>query len=177
MPSEPGSEPDVQRRLHPATLLFRVISVARRLALPMAPTLLLALTGPAESAPFMYGVIVVVVAPSMIGSVARYLAFRYRLGPDELVLRTGVLSRYHRVIPVSRVQSVDVRQDLLQRLFGVAEVHIETAGGASADVFAILRGSSAEAVLAVIPLREAESIAEALGDELDQLAGGNDSDS
>lgn len=69
------------------------------------------------------------VLPALVWGGARYLAFRFRLADGELSLWSGVLRREHRVLPLARVQSVDVRQNALHRLFGVAELHIETAGG------------------------------------------------
>jgi uncharacterized membrane protein YdbT with pleckstrin-like domain len=50
---------------------------------------------------------------------------------DRLRYETGLLSRTTRTILVSRVQDVTVRQRLGQRLFGLGDLSIETAGEAS----------------------------------------------
>jgi putative membrane protein len=92
-------------------------------------------------------VLVLLVIPSVLWAVAEYFAYRYGLTGEELVLDYGVLRRDHRVLPLARVQSIDVRQSALQRLFGVAELHVETAGG-----------ETTEAVLSVLGIREAEAL-------------------
>jgi uncharacterized membrane protein YdbT with pleckstrin-like domain len=50
---------------------------------------------------------------------------------DRLRYETGLLSRTTRTILVSRVQDVTVRQRVGQRVFGVGDLSIETAGEAS----------------------------------------------
>ena len=54
----------------------------------------------------------------------RYWSYRYRLDHDELVVRQGVLFRNERHIPYARVQNIDLVQNPLHRLFGVAEVRL-----------------------------------------------------
>jgi uncharacterized membrane protein YdbT with pleckstrin-like domain len=50
---------------------------------------------------------------------------------DRLQYETGLLSRTTRTILVSRVQDVTVRQRVGQRIFGLGDLSIETAGEAS----------------------------------------------
>jgi uncharacterized membrane protein YdbT with pleckstrin-like domain len=50
---------------------------------------------------------------------------------DRLRYETGLLSRTTRTILVSRVQDVTVRQRVGQRIFGLGDLSIETAGEAS----------------------------------------------
>jgi uncharacterized membrane protein YdbT with pleckstrin-like domain len=50
---------------------------------------------------------------------------------DRLRYETGLLSRTTRTILVSRVQDVTVHQRVSQRIFGVGDLSIETAGEAS----------------------------------------------
>jgi len=50
---------------------------------------------------------------------------------DRLRYDVGILSKSTRTILISRVQDVTVRQRLAQRIFGVGDLSIETAGEAS----------------------------------------------
>jgi uncharacterized membrane protein YdbT with pleckstrin-like domain len=50
---------------------------------------------------------------------------------DRLRYETGLLSRTTRTILISRVQDVTVHQRVCQRVFGVGDLSIETAGEAS----------------------------------------------
>lgn len=58
----------------------------------------------------------------------------YRLGTDELALRRGVLSTQLRTARYDRIQAVDVIEPVIARIFGVAAVRVETAGGASSHI-------------------------------------------
>jgi uncharacterized membrane protein YdbT with pleckstrin-like domain len=53
------------------------------------------------------------------------------LGADKLRYETGILSKTTRTIPLSKVQDVRVDQKLCQRLFGVGDLSIESAGESS----------------------------------------------
>lgn len=64
---------------------------------------------------------------------ARYRRFAYELGSETLDIDSGVLSRREREIPLGRIQNVDVAQNALQRVLGIAEVRIETAGGGQTE--------------------------------------------
>jgi uncharacterized membrane protein YdbT with pleckstrin-like domain len=52
---------------------------------------------------------------------------------DRLRYETGLLSRTTRTILISRVQDVSVHQRISQRIFGVGDLSIETAGEASRE--------------------------------------------
>ncbi|MGN0078385.1 MAG: PH domain-containing protein [Coriobacteriales bacterium] len=56
---------------------------------------------------------------------------RYELGPQEFNLYSGVFSKKRMHVPYQRIQSVDTRASLLQRLVGVCTVEVDTAGGSS----------------------------------------------
>lgn len=65
--------------------------------------------------------------------VARYRAFEYDLGESTLHIASGVIARQNREIPLRRIQNVDVQQTFVQRLFGLAVVRFETAGGGETE--------------------------------------------
>jgi putative membrane protein len=59
--------------------------------------------------------------------------FEYDLTQDTLNIDSGVLFRREREIPFRRIQNVDIRRSLFQRLLQIARVNIETAGGGSTE--------------------------------------------
>lgn len=59
--------------------------------------------------------------------------FEYELTADTLNIDKGVLFRTEREIPYHRVQNVDIRRSLFQRLLAIASVNIETAGGGATE--------------------------------------------
>lgn len=134
------------RRLHPLTLGFSAMAIARQMIWP-------ALVGgfglgDGQLARMVPIVVVVLAVPALLGAAAKYALYRWRLEGDELLLRSGVLNRQNRVIPLARVQNVEVRQSLVQRLARVAEVRVETAG----------TGQQAEAVLSVLGADVAQAL-------------------
>ncbi|WP_222851339.1 PH domain-containing protein [Phytoactinopolyspora mesophila] len=76
--------------------------------------------------------------------------------PDGFRIRKGLLDTQHQTVPPGRVQGVLIRQPLLWRLKGWAEVHVDVAGYAgSASGEAATRTST---LLPVAPLEDAQGI-------------------
>lgn len=59
--------------------------------------------------------------------VVQWLFRTYTVTAGELVLDEGMLQKRHRVIPFSRIQQVELRQQVIPRVLGIAAIHIETA--------------------------------------------------
>lgn len=141
MPSEDRHRTD-GRRLHGFTILADSLGLARQLILPAI--LGGASAGDSLGSTFQW-VVLILAVPSVALALARWLMFRYWLEPDELVIDSGVLSRQRRVIPLARIQNIELQQSALARIARVAELRLETASG----------GGDTEASLAVLSLPEA----------------------
>lgn len=75
----------------------------------------------------------------------------YQLGEEELTLRRGVISKQQRTARYDRTQAVDVVEPVIARLFRLAAVRVETAGGQSSAIeIAFLTKRDAEALRAEI---------------------------
>jgi putative membrane protein len=70
--------------------------------------------------------------PLVIAAI-RYFTFSYRIENGELVTREGLLGRTERHIPLTRVQDIRIEQGVLHRMFGMADVFVETAGGSGPE--------------------------------------------
>jgi membrane protein YdbS with pleckstrin-like domain len=64
----------------------------------------------------------------------RWAAWGWALVSSELHVARGVLTQIHTVVPLSRVQHIDVAQGPVERAFGVARLVLHTAGTAHAVV-------------------------------------------
>jgi putative membrane protein len=137
--------PSEGHRLHGFTVVSRALRLARQLLLPAV--LGGASAGDTVTAAAQW-ILVILTVPSILVAVAQWMVFRYRLDGDELVIDSGVLSRRRRVIPLARIQNIDLEQGFLERVAGVAELRMETASG----------GGETEASLAVLALDEARSL-------------------
>jgi membrane protein YdbS with pleckstrin-like domain len=59
----------------------------------------------------------------------RWRRWRWRLDDDELDLRHGALTEIRTIVPVARIQHVDVRRSFTAQIVGVAAVVVHTAAG------------------------------------------------
>lgn len=71
---------------------------------------------------------------TFLGAVLHFARFTFHLETDQLHVRKGVLVRDKVNIPLDRVQAVHVEQNLLQRLFKVCGLKIDTAGSAGSEL-------------------------------------------
>jgi membrane protein YdbS with pleckstrin-like domain len=60
----------------------------------------------------------------------RLARFRFEVREDEIDLRRGIVVETRTLVPMARVQHVDMRRTALSRLFGLAAVVFHTAAGA-----------------------------------------------
>lgn len=71
----------------------------------------------------------IIVAPSR-----RFRSWGWAKTEDELHVAWGVWTHVHTIVPLSRVQHIDVAQGPLERTFGLARLIVHTAGTAHATV-------------------------------------------
>lgn len=137
------SEP---KRLHPIAIVFNVIKTLKDLIVPIV--FLTVFPGGDWKIPYIQGLILSGICIIVIAlAVVSWLRFTYRIEEGELKIESGVFVRKKRYIRFERIHSIDVSEGIVQRLFGLVKINIETAGG-----------SQAEAVLSAIRKDEAEKI-------------------
>ncbi|TWT18973.1 PH domain-containing protein [Luteimonas wenzhouensis] len=116
----------VERRLHPWSWLFVLLGSMRQFLVPLA--VLVVLGGRREEG-LQLAAAGIAVAVLAVASVWRYFTYRYRVDGDSLFIRSGLFERSLRQVPFSRIHNVEVIQGVMHRVFGVAEVKLESAGG------------------------------------------------
>jgi putative membrane protein len=150
LPTAPLSTP---RHLHPAEIVLAALENLREILI--AAVLGLLVGGGAGGMPPLAGAMLAlggVVVAAVIGYV-RWRHTTYSVAGEALHFRRGVISPDETSVPLGRIQAVDATQGPVQRLFGVQELHVQTAGG----------GSEGEIVL--------RAVSEAAGSELRAIAG------
>jgi putative membrane protein len=103
-----------------------------------------------EVGPIGYILLAMLVAGAVFGA-ASWLRTKYWIESDELRVDTGIVSRQSRRIRVDRLQGIDIVQPFIARLFGLAELRMDVAGG-----------GQREGSLAYLKLRDAEELRERL---------------
>ena len=82
--------------------------------------------------PFLRWAVPVLAGLEVLVSVAvrpwfKHRVYRWEITADAVYTRTGWLSQTWTLVPVSRIQTVDVTRGLLQQVFGLATVAVFTA--------------------------------------------------
>lgn len=91
--------------------------------------------------------------------IARWFTTTYRIAPDEVQLRTGVLQRKVLSVPRNRIRSVSTDARLLHRLLGLAVLRVSTGQEARADAAFSLDAVRAEQVSRLRAILLADSLA------------------
>ena len=139
------------QRLHPASILDYLVHHVYSLLQALLPLILLAFTV-AGSRRWLLLAIPVMLVLFIIYGIVYWFRYIYYINGQELRLEYGVFIKKQRYIPFERVQSVQISAGILQRLFGLVKIEVETAGG----------GNKAEFVLNALPRQKAETLREIL---------------
>jgi putative membrane protein len=131
----------MERRLHPAAVGAEALSGLRQIALPVLVVAVLGTRGPEAIGYAAAGLVITLVYATLVWATTRWY-----LEDDAIRLRRGILSESITTIPYDRIQAIDTVRGPVQRLFGVVEAHVQSAGG----------GRSAEIVLRAITSADAE---------------------
>lgn len=75
------------------------------------------------------GVLITVLLPRL-----QYKYWRFDLREEELYLERGILNRIRTIVPLRRIQHLDVSQNILEREFNLSKLIVHTAGSRSSDV-------------------------------------------
>ncbi|MCA1716816.1 MAG: PH domain-containing protein, partial [Actinobacteria bacterium] len=124
------------RHLHPAAMLIDAVKTIRRWvsAFVIPGVAILASRGfSMQTVAFILLGALVAAALAGLWGFLSWRATTYEVSGGAFRLRWGVVQKNERTIPLEHVQSVDTVQGIIQRLFGVVEVRIETAGGGASE--------------------------------------------
>ena len=114
-------------RLHPAWIFIHLVRSIRGFLIPL---LFVFFSGSRGDLPFL----AIAGGTALIGlatTTASWWVFRYEVAEGELRVHSGLISRQERSVPLERIQAIDIGESLLQRLFGVVRIKVETAAGGS----------------------------------------------
>jgi putative membrane protein len=148
----PLDDASPERRLHPMSWLFVLIQQLRQFIIPI---IVLFAFGRGDRND-LWGLVAICVLAVI--SIWQYYTYRFRIGSDSLQIRSGLLERSLRQIPFARIQNVALRQTVLHRIFGVAEVRLESAGGIKPEAeMRVLTLADALALEALVRRRRGEA--------------------
>ncbi|WP_349730578.1 PH domain-containing protein [Peribacillus frigoritolerans] len=142
------SEPN---RLHPIAVLLNIIKSIKELVIPFL--LVVVIPGKNEGIPgWIQPLVIAIIILFIIGNAfLQWLRFTYRMEEGEFRIESGVFVRKKRYIKYDRIHSIDISEGIVQRIFSLVKLNIETAGGSQADaVLSAIRKSDADRINAFI---------------------------
>ena len=141
------SEAELEGRLHPLAVLVFARRYASASLIPVV-ALLISL-GTRVLVPLIVSVLVIVVPLAVLW----WWRFTYRVAGGRLEVRSGLVNRTIKVVPLDRVRGVDLTAPFFHRLLDLVKVDIEAAAGGR---------DKAELSLAAVSHREGEALRERL---------------
>lgn len=142
----PGSAAE-ERRLHPAGAA--IIAIRGAGSAWFVAVGIIAGAGPVVGVPIVLALGLVILG----GAYLEWRVTRYAVVDGGLRYRSGLLARKELDVPASRISALDTTRGILQRIFGVVALQVQTPGG----------GGKPELVLHAVSLAEAERLRHALG--------------
>ncbi|OZI10406.1 hypothetical protein CEW92_16990 [Bacillaceae bacterium SAS-127] len=149
------SEP---KRLHPIAAVSNVFKELKNLILPLVLVFFVNNKPKVEFWDYLpmigMGVLILFL---LVSGVVKWLRFAYWVEEGELRIEYGLFVKKKRYIPIERIQSLDISEGILQQMFGLVKLTIETAG--SSDP------TKSEAELTAITKEEATALKEMISRE------------
>jgi len=152
LPATPG-QPASWQRLSPRMLLVHPVhEVLRQLPLVIGSVVL----GSATGNPWL---VALALALTVVFGVLRWLTTAYRISPEEVQLRSGVLQRTVLSLPRNRIRSVSTDARLLHRALGLTVLRVSTSQQTGGDGEFALDAVAAQQVPRLRAILLADSLA------------------
>jgi uncharacterized membrane protein YdbT with pleckstrin-like domain len=84
-----------------------------------------------------------VLAVLVLGRVLRWLTTHFVLTTERLIFRSGVVAKFGREIPLERINDATFTQSLFERVIGIGDLLIESAGEQGQSTFSDIRDPEA----------------------------------
>lgn len=118
-------------RLHPLTMVVSLIRAVQGLLPIIVVAVFLRASG--RSSDFVELVVGGLGTLRVVGAIILVRTYRFWIDGGSLHIRSGLIFHNRRVIPLDRVQNINLKRDWIHQLLKLAEVQVETAGGAGAE--------------------------------------------
>ena len=136
-------------RLHPVAIILNTLKILKDAFLPFLAIIFI---GDADDGWWINVIMAALyMAASTISGFVKWLTFFYHIENDGIHIHSGAFIKKKRYISFERIHSIDLTEGLLQRLFGLVKLTIDTAGSSDKE---------GEAVLSAISRTEAARISE-----------------
>lgn len=124
------------KRTDPRSFAVRAVTMLFQLVIPIgvASATILDDGDLGDLAAYFLPLVVLIIVINIVLAYVQWTKLTYTVGPADIRVESGVLSRSARSVPYERIQDVSLEQKLLPRLFGLMEVKFETGAGGKDDL-------------------------------------------
>ena len=151
------------KRLHPAAMIFHIIQTLKQSILGFLPIAIALISNGAVF--YLMIAIPIVVVLIILFSFLSWLRFTYQLEEDQLRIERGIFIRKKRTISKHRIQSIDLSQNIIHRIFGLTRLEIETAGNDSSTDAGLSAVTMADGQMLHNKLKYKKHVSEAASEE------------
>ncbi|MEM9713657.1 MAG: PH domain-containing protein [Actinomycetota bacterium] len=161
----------VERRQSPLAVVFLALRTLRNIGLAQLAIIILFVVRGPFGGPLLVVPALLMLALGIVSAVA-WWRYTFQLIDDELIVHKGILRDDRLTVPIDRIQSLAVEQELLHRITGLVKVQVDTAGSSDAEftIDAIPRPVAEELERRAVTARVADAPA---GDGVDEPAMSN----
>jgi len=118
-----------RKRLHPVAIFLLFFSALKELIVPMVAAFIFGRGAAPLDSPFTaYFIIGGFLVLGLYGYL-KWLTFSYEIDDQQLKIKQGIFIKKQLYIRKERIYSIDITAGVLQRLFSLVAVKVETAGG------------------------------------------------
>ncbi len=114
------------RRQHPVAAVSQLFEGLKQ---NIIPVLIFLFAGSRNSSDYFWIIIIVGLLLSFVLGIVSWYRFKFRVYEDELQIDKGVFVRKKLYLKKDRIQVIDITEGIIQRIFGLVQVEIKTAGG------------------------------------------------
>lgn len=138
------------KKQHPYFLLKEIVSSVKEFILALL-VLISAVFAKGRNGKILFLIIALIVIAIIVFTIIIWKNNVYSFDETGMHLNEGLIERKSRYIPSDKIHTMDMDSNLIQRLFGVVTIRIDTAsGGKEAEVCLILSENEAEHIKKVL---------------------------
>ncbi len=83
---------------------------------------------------YMLALPVLLGAGALIGPFLNYYFTKFHIENENFIINKGWLNKENKSIPLERIQSINISQNVIQRILGIAALEVETAGSKAKEL-------------------------------------------
>lgn len=114
------------RRQHPVAAVLQIFEGLKQNIIPL---IIFLIAGSRNSNEYFWIIITLGLSLSFVLGIVSWYRFTFRIYEDELQINKGIFVRKKLFLKKDKIQVIDITEGIIQRIIGLVQVEIKTAGG------------------------------------------------